>query len=140
MDAQPTPSLPPAEPPTREHAEPVSLKKRLSQRGQDVLYPSRYLWLVLFSSMDIMLTWVVLAMGGREINWIAAQVIHEWGLPGAILFKFALVTLFIVACEMVGRMKPPTGRRLASVGVLISAFPVVWTLLLLLSVVHAPAP
>jgi hypothetical protein len=100
-----------------------------SQR-RDVLYPNAYLWLVFVSSMDIMMTWVVLHFGGYEANGLAAAVLEHHGLPGLVGFKFAFVTLVIVICEVVGRRRRETGFGLARAAVAITCFPVVLAFLL----------
>ncbi len=38
------------------------------------LYPDLYTWFVFFAAMDVMLTWTILALGGREINGFADRV------------------------------------------------------------------
>ncbi|QQE11099.1 hypothetical protein JD969_16590 [Planctomycetota bacterium] len=97
------------------------LAKKMGQ--PDVAYPNYYVWLVLVSSLDIMMTWIILFVGGSEANPIAESVINMWGLGGMIAFKFALVIFFIVMCEWISRKKKETGRLLASCGIMISAFP-----------------
>jgi len=101
-------------------------------RQPEMLYQTAYLWFVLVSALDIMLTWKILDKGGDEVNPIAREVIDLWGLEGAILFKFALVTWVVIACELIGRRRPVTGRRLAWIAVAISASPVVYSFALLL--------
>jgi hypothetical protein len=103
-------------------------------------YPNEYVWFVLVSSMDIMLTWAILTKReGVEVNPLARLVIDTWnglwpagGLVGAIGFKFALMLFVIIACEIVGRRRDQLGRRLARLAVLVSALPVGYSLLLLL--------
>ncbi len=94
-------------------------------------YPSAYAWLLLFSALDVILTWVILGMYGREVNPIARWVIDHWALNGMIVYKFALITVFILICEAVGHLREATGRSLSRVSVLIAAAPVVWSLFLL---------
>ena len=53
------------------------------------------MWFLLFSSVDIILTWHILRKGGLEVNPLARVVIEHWDLAGAIAFKFSLV-LFVV--------------------------------------------
>ncbi len=89
-----------------------------------VLFPGPYVWCVFFASMDIMVTWIVLHMGGREVNSLAALVIERHGLPGIVIFKFALIMLVIGICEFVGRRKQPTGKRLAIWAVALNVVPV----------------
>jgi hypothetical protein len=94
-------------------------------------YPGEYLWFVFVSSLDIMLTWTILELGGREVNPIARVVIQSWGLPGAIGFKFGLMILVVIACEVVGRQRDRTGRALARAAVAVSALPVIYSLVLI---------
>ena len=102
-------------------------------------HPSAYLWIVLFSALDVLLTKIVLTYGDTpgelstnlEINPIARLVIEQWTMTGATIFKFALSLLVIIICEVVSRARPVTGKRLAWVCVALSAFPVAWSLTLL---------
>lgn len=96
-----------------------------------MLFQQAYVWAVFLSTLDIMLTWIILARSGTEINPVAREVIHLWGLPGAIAFKFALVMLAIVICEVVGRQRPGTGWGLACTTALINAIPVGWSFALI---------
>ncbi len=98
-----------------------------------VRYPNMYVWLVFLSTMDICMTWVILSRNGIEANPIANAVINEWGLIGAIGFKFALTLLAIIICETVGRSSDVKGRRLAMVMIAIASIPVVWSFVLLYS-------
>ena len=95
-------------------------------------YPNAYVWLVLVSALDVMLTLIVLvALGGFEVNPIAADVIDRLGYTWAIVFKFAIVVFVILICEVIGRRDDRTGRRLVRAAVVISAVPVIYTFLLL---------
>jgi len=96
-----------------------------------VRYPDHYLWFVLFSSLDIMLTWIILHMGGSEVNPIAKRVIELWDLPGAIGFKFGLMILVLFVCEYVGTHRDSLGRYLVMTAVIISAVPVTYSFVLL---------
>jgi hypothetical protein len=100
-----------------------------------VLYPDRYVWLVFFSALDIMITHTILgkfgAFGGREVNSIADWVIKEFGLWGAIGLKFLSVIVVVLVCEFVGRASPRTGRRLATGVLVLSTLPVAWELIIL---------
>jgi len=102
-------------------------------------YPNEYVWFLLFSSMDIMLTWTILLAGGHEVNPIAALVIHNWDLPGAIAFKFGLMLVVVMICEILGGTRPRAGRNLAQLAVLVSCLPVLFSMALLLMHVWSPA-
>jgi len=94
-------------------------------------FQNAYVWVIFVSSLDIMLTWRILDRGGFEVNPLAAAVIDAWGMHGAIAFKFALMMWVIIACEVLARLKRRAGKFLAYSAVVISASPVVWSLLLL---------
>lgn len=96
-----------------------------------MLFQQAYVWVIFLSALDIMLTWVILARSGVEANPVARAVINTWDLPGAIAFKFALVMLAIVICEIVGRRRPSTGWSLAIASALINAIPVGWSIALI---------
>lgn len=96
-----------------------------SVRTRPVLHPNLYVWFVFLSSLDLMLTWIVLHLDGVEVNILANWVIDRYGLFGAVSFKFGLVALVVCICEAVGRRQPTTGRSLAQWAVAISLVPVV---------------
>jgi len=105
-----------------------------------LLYPNIYVWYVFLASLDVMLTFLILSdlfseidvyaePRGSELNPLADWITQVAGLPGVIAFKFALVILVVCICEVVGRRRHETGRRLAKWAVAISAIPVVVALL-----------
>jgi hypothetical protein len=113
-----------------------------------VLHPNHYVWLVLFSAMDIILTHKILGAArfagvseavfgeagpfhGHELNSLADWIIKQFGLWGAIGLKFATTILAILICEYVGTKSQRSGRRLAWTIVILSTFPVVWELAVL---------
>lgn len=96
-----------------------------------VLYPGAYLWFVFASAMDVMLTWAVFVLGGREVNPVAAVVFGRAGFGGMIAFKFVIVAVVVMICEYLGRTSRRTGWRLSLLAVGMSAAPVVWSLALI---------
>lgn len=95
-------------------------------------YQNTYVWLIFVSALDIFLTILVLFWWtGREVNPIADAIIKHMGFTWTIVFKFALIILVIVICEVVGRRDDRTGRRLAIAAVVISAIPVAYSFALL---------
>ena len=125
MPDQPAPATNATDPPRR-------------PRGTPALYPEAYTWLVFVSAMDVMFTWVILFLGGRELNALAAALIRWGGLAAMAAFKFGLVAFVIVLCEIVGRRSPRAGRGLAYCGVVISAAPVAVSVALLVRHFHFP--
>lgn len=94
-----------------------------------VQHPNQYVWFVLVSALDLMLTCVILNLGGVEMNTIANAVLMYGGLPTLVMFKFALVTLVIVFCEWITRRNPRAGFKLAEWAVAITAIPVAISLI-----------
>ncbi|GMV24118.1 MAG: hypothetical protein AMXMBFR58_01490 [Phycisphaerae bacterium] len=92
--------------------------------SRPVLYPDLYPWLLLVASLDVMLTWVCLSLGGSEFNPIAARFIDAGGLGGAIALKFSCVIVVVVACEEIGRRRSAMGRRVGGWAVALNAMPV----------------
>ncbi|MCP4249321.1 MAG: hypothetical protein GY778_19945 [bacterium] len=88
-------------------------------------YPTLYVWFVFLAAMDLLLTGIVLRVGGREVNAVAADVLHHRGLTGMIIFKFSLVLLIIVMCEVIGRRRDQAARRLAKICIAVTAIPIV---------------
>ena len=50
-----------------------------------------------------------------------------------VFYKFALVVFVILLCQVVGRLRPATGRRLAEWAVAITFIPVTFTTVMLLT-------
>src|SRR3954470_19643700 len=100
-------------------------------QSRPVIYPNGYVWFVFVSALDIMLTWVILHLGGAERNGVADRIIWHFGLPGLVVYKFLLVIIVVSICEYVGRKNHETGRKLLSVGIMLTCMPVVLALALL---------
>ena len=107
--------------------------------GRSVLYPTAYSWFVFLAALDIMMTWIILHYGGQEMNKLAALVIFHWQLDGMIVFRFVLLVFVVVLCEVVGRRRYKTGRRLAWAAVIINTVPVLAAVVQLLIVHYLPA-
>ena len=90
-----------------------------------MLYQRAYKWFVYVSALDVVFTWLILLSGGREVNLVADAVIAHTGLMGVLIYKFCLVVLVVLLCEVIGRRRPRTGRRLARWSVAITALPVI---------------
>jgi hypothetical protein len=119
-------------------------------RGRHVLYPNAYVWFVFLAAMDVICTYMIMHPAlfyqpmpagaviadpdsailaseprGQELNPMAAGIIERYGMPGKVAYKFSLVVLVIVICEIVGRAKFASGKRLAEWAVALTAIPVV---------------
>ena len=94
-------------------------------RGQPVLFPRAYSAYIALAAMDVVLTALILAKGGVELNKLAAWVFNTHGVPGASIYKFGTVMVVLVACELAGRYRAfNLGRSLAIAAVVISLVPV----------------
>lgn len=133
---------------------PISTVRRESQtptteqmrsRASIALYPDIYTWFIFLAAMDLFFTLLILhpTFGAVEVNVLARWVMVNGGLNGIILYKFGLVGVIIVICEIVGRQKQPVGRKLAEWCVAVTAIPVTLSFIQLLAAViagrlHAP--
>jgi len=97
-----------------------------------LLLPSHYFWYLLVSSMDLMLTWLILGLGGHEVNAIADMVLQVHGFPGLIAYKFALVISVILFCERIGRINLTKAKQVLVFAIAVTSLPVVWSFLLLI--------
>ncbi len=94
----------------------------LNWSDEHVRYPNHYAWFVLASSLDILMTMIVLELGGSEVNPLADRVITAFGMRGVLVFKFAMMGLVILLCEIIGRQRDLWGRRVASFAIIVPAF------------------
>ncbi len=130
--------------------------------GARALYPNAYAWFIFLAALDILLTYLILhplfsspqvyGIGpdtantaeqpvdyherGQEVNALADWVIREHDVPGMVAYKFTLVVIIIVVCEVVGRRRDGLGRRLAEWSAAITSIPVVVALIQLGADVH----
>ena len=103
---------------------------------QAARYPQLYVWFIFVSALDLMLTWVVLYFGGREVNLLADFILQRWALTGMVIYKFMLVVLVIFICEVVGYYRAKAGRNLARFAVAITLLPVIVAFIHLLAAVQ----
>lgn len=90
-----------------------------------VLFPRVYAMYIALAAMDVLLTTLILAKGGVELNKLAAWLFSTHGLAGASALKFGTVMVVLVACELAGRHRSGTmGRTLAHAAVIVSLIPV----------------
>ena len=90
---------------------------------------------VLVSSMDLFMTWILLDRGGGrfvESNPVARFFLYEWGPRGLVYFKFAMVIFVCVLAQIIARSKPRVASWLLKGAVVLIAFVVVYSLMLLL--------
>src|SRR5262245_25437042 len=73
----------------------------------------------LVSAMDLLITWQLLtqqssnaALAFVESNPIAEYFLYGWGFSGLVFFKFSLVALVAIVCQVIARRKINVARRL----------------------------
>ncbi len=98
-----------------------------------ILYPNAYAWFIVAAALDVVVTWMILHAGGSELNALADWVIRRFDIAGVVSYKFLLVALVLVICEVVGRRNARRGLLLACWAVALTVFPVVVGLVHLLS-------
>ena len=116
----------------KEETTSASLPYGLTLFPDPLLLPSHYFWYLLVSSMDLMLTWLILGLGGHEVNAIADRVLQVHGFPGLIIYKFTLVIAVILFCEQIGRMDLKKAKQVLVFAIAVTSIPVVWSFLLLI--------
>jgi len=90
-----------------------------------ILYPKTYAAFLLVAAMDVICTWVVLALGGRELNAFANMLLQRWDVHGLLALKFSVCVMVLITCEFIGRRRPATAVRLAIAAIVLNTFPVV---------------
>lgn len=93
-------------------------------RSRVLLYEDEYIWLAILSALDVTLNWVILNSGGRIFNPIVDSFIQTGGFGAMLVFKLLLVSLLVLICEDVGRARPTTGHRIATLACAVAALPV----------------
>jgi hypothetical protein len=94
--------------------------------ARPVRFAHIYPWYLLVAVADIVITWIILTHGGRELNTIAAWAWSGWGAAGLAVLKFATVALVVVICELIAELSEVAGRRLAQWAVILSMTPIVF--------------
>ncbi len=93
-------------------------------------FPRLYLWYLTFATLDIVVTTVILSLGGRELNGLAALALARLGLPGLALVKFLAVAIVVVIVETIfhssdAPKQRATAMRIAEWAIAASVIPVV---------------
>jgi hypothetical protein len=91
---------------------------------KSVLYPTIYSWFLFAASLDVLLTWLILGLGGGEANYLADRVFVAAGFPGIVALKFTSVIIVVLICEYVGQRRYDIGRRLAGLAAAVNCVPI----------------
>ena len=91
----------------------VPLPSRLAFLAEPCLYLDFHRWFLALAALDVMLTTVVLHIGGQEANVVPRAILARAGLGGMVALKAASVIFVLLVCELAGRRRERIGRRLA---------------------------
>lgn len=88
--------------------------------------------LLTVSVLDLLMTYVLLQQGFHfyESNPLARWFFVRWNMAGMVAFKFLLISLAIVVCEVVERRRPSLGRKVLGFGTVAASAVVAYSLLL----------
>lgn len=100
--------------------------------GPLVLTGTRYIWIIIGATLDILFTGIILAKGGQEVNPLANTILTNYGFAGMVAFKYIVVFCILMSCEFVTRYSVRKGRRLVIALIAIHFAPVLWSTSLLL--------
>lgn len=80
--------------------------------GEDLRTLQASSWLIMFSLLDLLMTYVLLRQGvnAYEANPIAQWWFARWNIAGMTAFKFLMVGLIISICEIIERHRPYVGQ------------------------------
>jgi Domain of unknown function (DUF5658) len=96
--------------------------QRVGILRRDLIFARYHLWFIAASALDIVMTALVLSIGGYEANPVAGFVIHRFGMHGALAYKFTLAVLVIVFSEIIGRTDLRKGRFVARTAIAVPTF------------------
>ncbi len=68
-------------------------------------YAAAYLWFVIASALDLIVTGLILHVGGAELNGLANMILATGGMAAMIVYKFCLVVLIVIVNEQIGRLR-----------------------------------
>jgi hypothetical protein len=86
---------------------------------------------ILINTLDIFVTYLIVATGGVEANPVARAVLVWWGFNGMIGFKMAIVAFVTVVAQVVARRNLATAGLLLRGSTLVVAGVVIYGLVLL---------
>jgi hypothetical protein len=109
----------------------LALRQRLPLEAETALF-------ILASTVDAMLTRYLLWNGSQdgrtffvEANPIPRYFLESWGLDGLTYFKFALVALVSVICQVIARRRVEVARRVLNFASIVVLGVVVYSVVLM---------
>lgn len=94
---------------------------------------------ILASSLDVLMTWYLLFHGGAgdrtwfvESNPIPRYFLYSWGFDALVYFKFALVAVVAVICQIIARRNIEVARRVLNFATLLVTGVVIYSIVLMI--------
>ena len=90
--------------------------------------------LITLSACDLFITYLLLWRGSQfyEANPLAQWFFVRWNIAGMTAFKFGLVGIIVVLCEVIERHRPRVGRAIVILGCVAALFVSIYGLKLLI--------
>lgn len=88
---------------------------------------------MLVGTLDILITYLILRLGGSEANPVARLGLELLGHWGLVIVKFPSLIVVIGICEWLAARRATLGKRVAEWSVAVSCFPVVYGLALIVT-------
>ena len=63
---------------------------------QRPLFAEHHCWFVLVGTLDLLLTKVILSLGGRELNPLADLVLRQFDTPGLAALKYSTIIIVVL--------------------------------------------
>ncbi len=87
---------------------------------------------ILFSALDIFMTYILMRFGGIETNPIARFFYARWAFGGMIFFKMGMVAFITVLAQIIALRSLNSARRVLRFGTIVVAMVVVYSAFLLM--------
>ncbi len=105
---------------------------------KDLILAQEYLAFLLLNLFDLFLTGYIFKHHGMEANGIALWVLHRYGLLGFAVFKFLLVTVLVIICEVIATHKLKSARMVILLGCFVYGFVVIYESVLIFQHIDHP--
>src|SRR5262245_10158924 len=110
----------------------VALRQRLPLEVETAVF-------ILASTLDALLTRYLLLYGGKdghlwfvESNPIPRYFLDSWGIDGLVYFKFGLVALIALICQVIARSRIVVARRVLNFASIIVMGVVIYSVVLMM--------
>jgi hypothetical protein len=110
----------------------LALRHRLPLEGETAMF-------ILASTLDALMTRYLILYGGQdghiwfvESNPIPRYFLDSWGIDGLVYFKFGLVALIAVICQIIARSRIDVARRVLNFASIIVMGVVIYSVVLMM--------